>query len=207
MKKSDLQRGIALAVMSSGVLLGLWISSASGPKAQAQDGGAAQTETFPPPTADLPPPTEQLPLAPSSGGLQMQMPEEFTFATVNPEGFIYNPEGLRDPFFPIKKGKVDTSVEQPELKQSNEVDFNPQDPLQAFELSEYKLIGVMWDVREPRAMVLTPDGRIFTIKRKIRLGREGAVIAAIRESEIVLVEPNPDGTYVNASTRVITMKR
>lgn len=167
---------------------------------------------------DLPPPSEGMDPGQSSGqnpqqippagedGVRLQVPQEFSYKTENPEGFIYNPEGLRDPFVPTRRGKVEVAPPT-EVKQSNEIDFNPQDPLQAYTLAEYRLVGILWDVREPRAMVQTPEGRVYTIRRKIRLGREGAVVAAIRESEIVVVEPNPDGTYVNASTRVIPMRK
>lgn len=155
---------------------------------------------------DMPPGDPGMP--PMNGdGLQMQAPEALTQRNVNPEGFIYNPEGLRDPFYPTRKGREEVVTTAPEIRPPNEVDFNPQDPLQAFTLAEYKLVGVMWEVREPRAMVQTPDQKVYVIRRKIRLGREGAVVAAIRESEIVVVEPNPDGTYVNATTRVIPMRK
>lgn len=155
---------------------------------------------------DMPPGDGSIPQM-SGDGLQMQAPEALTQRNVNPEGFIYNPDGLRDPFYPTRKGREEIVTNQPEIRPPNEVDFNPQDPLQAFTLVEYRLVAVMWEVREPRAMVQTPDGKVFVIRRKIRLGREGAVVAAIRESEIVVVEPNPDGTYVNATTRVIPMRK
>lgn len=229
--RSRIQKSIAIGVMTLGALLGFWISSSSGPWAQAQmDGSLPPPDAgFPPPEANLPPPDQGLPpnmgsvpmpeggMVPPAmpeqdpsgfpgdeGGLQMQIPDEFNFKPVSPEGFIYNPEGLRDPFIPIRKGKVELP---PEMRPPGEVEFNPQDPLQAFSVSEYKLVGVLWDARDPRAMVRTPEGKVYTIRKKIRLGREGAVVAAIRESEIVVVEPNPDGTYVNASTRIITMKK
>jgi len=223
MRKSDIQRSLALAVMLSGVLLGVWISS-GGISARAQDNEGGLPPPMPmelPP--DLLPPDGTTPFsspAPGPGpapeqdyqfdesqGLQLEMPQDFNFTTVNPEGFLYNPEGLRDPFFPLRKDKAGNTIEPQNIRPTAELEYNPQDPLQAFLLAEYRLVGVMWDVREPRAMVLTPDGRLFTVKNKIRLGREGAVIAAIRESEIVVAEPNSDGTYVKASTRVITMKR
>lgn len=178
----------------------------------------------PPPTEGLPPedfpPVEMIPGAgapqfdanglplDSGAGPSAQTPLEPALKIVNPEGFIYNPEGLRDPFFPVRRGgPIVQDRPQDEVKQHAEVEYDPREPLQSDRLLDYRLVGVLWDVRDPRALILTPQGRVMTVKKKFRLGREGAVIVAIRESEIVVAEPNPDGTYSNASTRVITMKR
>lgn len=217
--KSSIQKSIAVGIMGLGAVLGLWISSARGPQAKAQEGAtqSSDPQALPPPQEfnpqdfqTLPPefnpqdPQQAVPEGAESSA-PPNSPEDFSFRTVNPEGFIYNPEGLRDPFFQVRKGGQQT---RPEDEQpSVEMEFNPQDPLQAYPLNEYRLVGVLWDVREPRAMVLTPNGKVYSVRRKIRLGREGAVVAAVRESEVVVVQPNPDGTYVNASTRVISMKK
>lgn len=122
------------------------------------------------------------------------------------EGFVYNPEGRRDPFFPFRgvPGKV---APVPVEKAVDPLSYDPKDPLQAYQLQEYKLVAVMWDVREPRAMVATPDGKVWTIRQKYRLGKEGAVVAVIREGEIVVAQPNPDGTFGSDSARVISMKK
>lgn len=178
----------------------------------------------PPPTEGLPPdnfpPVDMVPGAGApqfdanglpldvGGAGSIQTPLEPSLKVVNPEGFIYNPEGLRDPFFPVRKGGP-RMVEQPQadIREQAEVEYDPREPLQADRLMDYRLVGVLWDVRDPRALIQTPQGRVVTIKKKHRLGREGAVVVAIRESEIVVAEPNPDGTYSNATTRVILMKR
>lgn len=164
----------------------------------------------PPPPIDSgaqipPPPTELPPLPPEGMGVEAENSSmENSVKGLGIEGFIYQPEGLRDPFFPLKK-VIPLGDEVPEVKA--DLEFDPKDPLQSFELREYRLVGVLWNVREPKAMVATPDGKIWTIRQKYRLGREGCIVAAIRESEIVIAEPNADGSYVNAATRVITMKK
>lgn len=166
----------------------------------APTGGSDVPPAFPPDggTGEALSQDPALSLPPSDGNMNFQ--------TMNPEGFVYNPEGLRDPFFPVRKGKG-PEIPIEETVPLTEMDFNPRDPLQAFPLNEYRLVGVLWDVREPRAMVQTPNGKVYSIRKQIRLGREGAVVAAVRESEIVVVQPNPDGSYVNATTRVISMKK
>lgn len=145
----------------------------------------AQEPQLPPQVAPLAPPIESRPdLQRSYGG----------------DGFIYNPEGLRDPFFPA-------TGQGTEVARPRDQVYDVNDPLQAYELREYRLVAVLWDVNEPRALVATPDGKIWTIRQKYRLGRGGAVVAAIRESEVIIVEPNVDGTFKGAPTRILTMKK
>lgn len=189
-------------------------------QAQAQDSvpGQGMDNSAPPPTESLPP-TDLPPLESTPPGLPgtdpalappqpVSTPLEPALRVVNPEGFIYNPEGLRDPFFPVRKGGPKlTDTPTDEVKPNVEMEFDPREPLQSERLMDYRLVGVLWDVKNPRALIQHPQGKILTVRRKYRLGREGAVVVAIRESEIVVAEPNPDGTYTNATTRVISMKK
>lgn len=166
--------------------------------------------TTSPNAPDLAAPPEEMPNE-MQGGPQDIPPPDGGVVRTTTDGFIYNPEGLRDPFFPARgiqpQRPTEPQLSGPTNEKPPELDYDPKDPLQAFELREYRLVAVLWDVREPKAMVSTPDGKVWTIRQKVRLGRAGAVVAAIRESEIVIVEPNPDGSYVNASTRVMSIKR
>lgn len=166
------------------------------PAAQAPTGAPAT----PPPPGDLPPlPTDAFPPGTPGTG-------ETAVKTMGIDGFIYQPEGLRDPFFPIRKAVPKDESQAIEVKPHEQV-YDAKDPLQSFEVREYRLVGVLWNVKDPKAMVSTPDGKIWTIRQKNRLGREGCIVAAIRESEIVIAEPNADGSYVNATTRIMSMKK
>lgn len=173
------------------------------PPAAAEQPPAAQQPLPPPPPMDGNVPAEDL-----QGGPQ-DVPADGAGFRAATDGFIYNPEGLRDPFFPSRGLQIapPTPIVPTGPVAAPEPDFDVNDPLQKYELREYRLVAVLWDVRHPKAMVATPDGKVWTIRQKVRLGRAGAVVAAIRESEIVVVEPNPDGSYVNASTRVISIKQ
>lgn len=161
---------------------------------------APEAQTLPAPPEDLPPlPTDAFSSGvPGSGDTAAK--------TMGIDGFIYQPEGLRDPFFPIRKSIPKEEAQNIEVKPHEQV-YDAKDPLQSFEIREYRLVGVLWNVKDPKAMVSTPDGKIWTIRQKNRLGREGCIVAAIRESEIVVAEPNADGSYVNATTRIISMKK
>jgi type IV pilus assembly protein PilP len=139
--------------------------------------------------------------------------------TLNPEGFVYDPSGRRDPFFPTLKaipqslapteaGVTTPAVPatQPTVSPEGETPVGNGDPLLSYYLRDYKLIGVLWEVRDPKAMIRAPNNRVYTIRLKMKLGRENAVVAAIREREIVVVEPDEKGNYLKGEPRTIRMR-
>ncbi len=128
----------------------------------------------------------------------------------NPEGFVYDPSGRRDPFFPPSSLMRST----PEIVQPGTPTPMPVadegvlggDPLVSYYLRDFKLVGVLWDVKEPRAMIRAPNNRIYTVQLKMKMGRENAVVAAIREKEIVLVQPDQSGNYKTGEARTLRMR-
>lgn len=101
------------------------------------------------------------------------------------EDFNYMPQGKRDPFQPIES-----------LRFSGDL-LGPTFPLQKFDLDQLRLIGIIWNVRMPKAMILDPAGKGYIVKLKERIGRNNGYIARIREGEIVVVESimDTDGRF------------
>lgn len=75
-------------------------------------------------------------------------------------------------------------------------------PLQRYELNEFKLVGIMWDVHDPKAMFVDPDHQVHVVGRDESIGKKNGYIAAIREGEVVVVESNrmKDGTLTYKPT-------
>jgi type IV pilus assembly protein PilP len=103
------------------------------------------------------------------------------------EGFFedlqYNPADKRDPFLPyfaIQKQKLALG------------DSTPLEPLQQFALNDLKVIGIIWDVGHPKALIIDPGGKSHIIVENTKLGKEFGYVAAIREGEIIVVEPIQD---------------
>ncbi len=96
------------------------------------------------------------------------------------EDYSYSPMGKRDPFLPFEHS-------------SNTSPQGPIWPLQKFELDQLKLVGVIWDVKTPKAMLLDPSGHGYVVTVNERVGRNNGYIARIREGEIVVIE-NVTGT-------------
>ncbi len=95
------------------------------------------------------------------------------------EPFIYDPKGRRDPFKPYSEIVLSDGSDGP---------VGPVMPLQRFDLDQLRLIGIIWDVKDPKAMFLDPNSRIYTIGRDERIGPNNGYVAAIREGEVVVIE-------------------
>ena len=95
------------------------------------------------------------------------------------EPFIYDIVNRRDPFQPY-------------------ADYVPSDgpgnngrPLthaQRYDLDQLRLIAIMWDVKDPKAMFVDPESEVLVVGRDDGIGNRSGYIAAIREGEVVVVE-------------------
>lgn len=115
------------------------------------------------------------------------------------EPFLYDTrEGRRNPFKPpamIEAGSY-----------SNQM-LGPATPLERYELDELKLLAIIWDVKNPRAMFMDPSSEVHTVGKDDRIGRRRGYIAVIREGEVVVVESTTYGGEPVYTTRVLRMDR
>lgn len=88
----------------------------------------------------------------------------------------YDPSGRRDPFAPILSqltpGQVDATLP----------------PLQRVGLTDMNLIAVIWGAYGYTAMVQTPDGNGYTVRKGTRMGPNNGVVSAITEKGIIVQE-------------------
>lgn len=88
----------------------------------------------------------------------------------------YDPAGRRDPFAPVLQqlalGPIDSTLP----------------PLQRIGLTEMNLIAVVWGAYGNTAMVQTPDGNGYTVRRGTRIGPNNGVVSAVTEKGIVVQE-------------------
>lgn len=90
--------------------------------------------------------------------------------------FVYVAEGRRDPFVPL-------SVIRRPLVASEE----PATPLQRYDLSQFKLVGVIVGKGEAKAMVVAPDGKSYILSKGVKIGKNNGIIIGIN-SEVIRVE-------------------
>lgn len=115
------------------------------------------------------------------------------------EPYIYDTrEGRRNPFRPF-------SLVDPTAYSS--VVIGPATPLERYELDELKLTGILWDVKNPRAMFVDPQKEVHIVSKDDRIGRRRGYVAVIREGEVVVVETTTFSGEPVYSTRVLKIER
>lgn len=100
----------------------------------------------------------------------------------NAEGWVYDPTSRRDPF---RSYGGSVKVVGPGVTSTDDALL---EPLQRFELSSVKVLGVLWDVSRPRALIEDPNKKVHTIYNQTKIGRNQGVVVAIREGEILVQE-------------------
>jgi len=91
--------------------------------------------------------------------------------------FIYVEEGRRDPFTSLLT-----------IKEAVEDEAEPLTPLQKFGLKEIRLMAIVIGKGEPRAMVVAPDKKAYTLTRGVKIGRNKGVVQEITPEEIIVEE-------------------
>ena len=95
-------------------------------------------------------------------------------------GYVYLPEGRRDPFLSILR---EASAEA--AKKMDELNLPP---LQRVTVAELTVIGIVWGGFGYTAMLQTPDGRGYVVKRGARIGNNNGVVSAITEKAVIVEE-------------------
>lgn len=166
------------------------IKSGNEPAKSFQDSNAAGGASNAP-VGNVPPPPQ--------GAYQdvdaVTAPSVPIFSDVN---YIYDSAGKRDPFEPYRKAKG-VSVKK--------VDIDVRDPLQMYPTDKYSVIGILWEVNKPRAMVKDPDGIVHVVVKNTRIGKNEGYVAVIREGEIVVVETLYDEGNPAKHTVVLSLKK
>jgi len=106
----------------------------------------------------------------------------------------YSSTGKRDPFRPL-------SLKTKPVQRSREA----LSPLERYDLGQLKLVGIVWDVEEPRAMVEDDAGLGYTIKVGTPIGPNEGKIKSIQPTEVVVEEYYVD-FYGERKNRLSSMK-
>lgn len=112
-------------------------------------------------------------------------PASLTFPTKAPgppQPPRYSSAGKRDPFRPLVL-KLRAAASRPRENLS---------PLERFELGQLKLVAVIWNIKEPRAMVEDSVGLGYIVKVGTPIGPSEGKVKAIKPREIVIEESYTD---------------
>ncbi len=89
--------------------------------------------------------------------------------------YTYNPVGKRDPFKPFIA-----------LGPKKSVSKAPLTPLQRYDVSELKLVGILQSPTGYRALVEDASGKGFIITKGTLIGRENGRVKEIREDRVII---------------------
>lgn len=166
-----------LFMSMAAISLALYLTSAVMSRSHAQnpkplDSSAVPVQPSVNPNASVP---EKL--------LDESAPIEQSAISTTSDDFVFDPTGLRDPFKPYK------AVKPPDKNGLREKNVSDSfDPLQNLDIDALELVAVLWDVKNPRALVKTKGGNTYTIKRDSKIGRNNGIVAGIREGEVIILE-------------------
>ena len=105
------------------------------------------------------------------------------------EPMTYNAYDLPDPFKPRKIEPEHTTGggPAPDLVRRKE-------PLEAYPLESLKMVGTLEKARQRWALIKTPDGNLYKVRRDNYMGQNFGKIAMISDSSITLTELIQDTT-------------
>jgi type IV pilus assembly protein PilP len=95
------------------------------------------------------------------------------------DGYSYDPKSRRDPFQSLTKA----------IKKEQMLDVPP---LQRYQLSDVKILGIIWGGYGYHALIQTPDGKGYTVKEGMLMGTNNGVIKTITDKAVVITEPAVD---------------
>lgn len=154
----------------------------------------AQPVPMEPPPSTEPPPLE--------GTLPGQSNPMASSSDVEGGGFVYDPTGKRDPFRPHK-----SAIKLIPKEGTPAAPVEVTDPLLKFDLGSLEVIGILWDVRKPKAIVKDPDGNTYSVFKNSKIGRADGFVAAIRDGEIVVIETVYEGGKTSREPRIMELKK
>ena len=107
-------------------------------------------------------------------------PDAEVARATEPTGDIpYDPAGRRDPFRPPRVGAAQHAGEQ-------------RTPLQRYEITQLRLVAVIYDTKEPRAVVEDDQGLGYIVRVGTPIGPNGGQVRGIEKGRVLITEDSVD---------------
>jgi type IV pilus assembly protein PilP len=105
--------------------------------------------------------------------------------------YVYTSIGKRDPFRSVFDDAGGADV----VTQTDTI----LGPLQSYDVNSFKVMGIVWGISSPSAMVQDPTGKTHVVKTGTLIGRNWGRVIKIKRDSIVILEqsPLPNGTKVS----------
>ena len=167
---------------------------------------------------EAPKPTK-VPIAPAGGpkpaAPAKELPKPAVEAKVEPpppggitSTFTYNPAGKPNPFQPLVVDRPEKPPTPPPKKveaAGRDQKEEPGTPLERVELAALKLVAVVWDIPNPRAMVEDAGGKGYILTRGTRIGKNQGQVSRITAAGI-FVQEKVEGADGKMKTREVPLR-
>jgi type IV pilus assembly protein PilP len=100
--------------------------------------------------------------------------------------YTYDPKGKPDPFKPLVVEKVETPSGKP--KEAGEAISEGGTPLERMDLAQLKLVALIWNIPQPRAMVEDGTGNGYILSIGTPIGKNKGKIIRITSMGVVVTE-------------------
>ena len=121
--------------------------------------------------------------------------------------YRYNPEGKPDPFKPFIEIVEENKKTEKTEKHTGDV-FLPLPPLQRFTTEEFRLTGIVLTGTRRFAMVETPEGKRYILRRNTLIGiNRGRVIKILPDSVVVLEKIKDFEGNINTERIILTLRK
>ena len=89
--------------------------------------------------------------------------------------YTYNPIGKRDPFRSFISGPRDNDIRSPT-------------PLQRWDIDQFLLVGIVWGIDQPKAMVEDPENQNHVLEIGTYIGRNWGKVTQVTSDSVVITE-------------------
>jgi type IV pilus assembly protein PilP len=83
---------------------------------------------------------------------------------------------------------------------------NSMNPMQDRDISEFKLKGIIWNIKTPYALMEDPTGKGYMIKIGSKIGRNNGELISISKCEVVVLEKMTDLSKRIIKTNKVSIK-
>ena len=112
------------------------------------------------------------------------------------EDYRYNVQGRRDPLEPLLK-EVKIADAKPKCAPGNSPGRAPS-PLERFDFSALKLVGIVWGELGRKALIKAPDGKSYFATVDTYMGKYCGKVIAVQNDQLVIEE-----LYVDAEGKEV----
>ncbi len=101
--------------------------------------------------------------------------------------FAYDSEGRRDPFESLVKEKPKIKILTPQVEADR-----PRGPLERFDISALKLVGIVWGELGRRGLVRAPDNKGYFVTVGTYMGENGGQVVDVAPDRLIIEEKYKD---------------